>query len=367
MNVCHFAPSDLDFHHFRSLAVGLPPRGVHPVFVSLDRAGRPAWRREAPQVPCYSLTRPRRRQFPAATVALARILHRHRVDVLQTHQPVPGAIGLLAGKLTGIPVIHMRQHLDLHWMMDSRLHVEADRLMARAANHVVVPSNALREFMFERESIDRQRVEVIYHGFDFNLHLEDPDGGRRVRRELGLEGTFVIGCVSRFAPAKGHDVLLKATARLRDRIPNLRLLLVGGRGDRSGAEREVERLGLREEVLFAGQRDDIAACMSAMDVMVSASLSEPFGQVIVEALAAATPVVATNVGGVPEIIDHEETGLLVPPGDPEVIERAVLRLYGSPELRERLAREGVARVQAQFSFDTFLDRQVQAYERCLSG
>jgi glycosyltransferase involved in cell wall biosynthesis len=367
LRVCHFASSDLDFQYFRNLAVELPRRGYELTLASLDHVGRPHWRTEVPDVRWYSLRRPVRHQYPAAAVALARILRRHRIDVLQTHQFDAGAVGIAAARLAGAKVVHMRHHLDEHLLIGTRAHVEVDRLMVRLSDRTVVPSQALHNYLVTEEALDPGKIDVVYHGFDFEAMHAEPDEADRVRAGLGLDSRFVIGCVSRFIPFKGHDVLLEAAARLRQRIPGLCVLLVGGRGNRGYVEEAIDRLGLRERVVFAGQRSDVAACMRAMDVLVHPSRSESFGKVVLEGLAAETAVVATRVGGIPEIVDEGETGLLVPADDPAAIERAVLRLHAEPELRESLAREGRRRMVERFPLEAFLEHQIDVYERAARG
>jgi glycosyltransferase involved in cell wall biosynthesis len=367
MKVCHLTTSSTDDRFFRNIAVGLSRRGLAVSVGSLCEQREPGWRREAPEVDYFCLASLRRRQYSRAILSLARYLRAQRVDVVQTHLFDAGAVGLAASRLARTKaVIHTRHHLDEHFLIGTRAHVALDRLMIRGSDMAVVVSEAARDHLIRRESIDPAMIEVINIGWDFESLRATPEDGRRVRAELGLESGFVIGYVARFIPFKGHDVLLAAVERLRSRIPNVRVLFVGD-GPRERLERLTEDLGLTDHVVFAGFRRDVMACMRAMDVLVHPSRTESFPQVIVEALAAETPVVATRVGGVSEIVEPERTGLLVPPGRPEAIEAAVLRLYENPELRIAFGRRGRISVSERFTLDRMLDRMVESYERCLSA
>ena len=365
MRVCHFTTSFTDNRFFRSIALGLSGRGVSVSLGSLREPREPNWLAEAPGVEYFALHSPRRRQYAGAVLSLARFLRRHRVEVLHTHLFDAGVVGLVAARLVRTPVlIHTRHHHDEHFLIGTRAHVALDRLVIRTADRALVVSRAAREHLIERESIDPEQIEVVPIGWDFDTLTAGAEEASRVRAELGLDSAFVIGYVARFIPFKGHDVLLSAAAALAPSIPNLRLLFVGD-GPRRDLERMIDELGLSERVVFAGFRRDVMACMRAMDVFVHPSRTESLSQVLVEAMAAETPVVATQVGGAAEIVEPGETGLLVPPDDSAAIERAVLRMHTDPELRLRLGRNARVSVSERFPLDRMLDRLVDTYEHCL--
>jgi glycosyltransferase involved in cell wall biosynthesis len=148
-------------------------------------------------------------------------------------------------------------------------------------------------------------------------------------------------------------------------VPRIRLVLFGDGAGRPALEAQVRELGLQEHVVFAGFRNDAQVCMRAMDVVVHPSLSEAFCQVIVEALGAGTAVVATDVAGAPEVITSGEDGVLVPPGDPDALARAVLMLYRDLALRQRLANAGYRTVRERFTVERMVDRHAECYRRWL--
>jgi len=169
---------------------------------------------------------------------------------------------------------------------------------------------------------------------------------RPTRSALGLpEGAFVVGAVGRLSVEKGHRYLLDAAPVLAPRIPHLRIVLLGEGRERPQLERQTARLGVQEQVLFAGFRSDVQSWIQACDVIVNPSLTEGMPNAVLEAMALGTPVVATAVGGVPDLITDQESGLLVVPGDPPALAGAVYSLWADSSLALRLAKNAQARVR----------------------
>jgi glycosyltransferase involved in cell wall biosynthesis len=295
------------------------------------------------------------------------LLRQNKVNVLQTHLFDAGILGVLAARLAGTPVVVVtRHHLDQVHLIGNAVFVSMDRWMARKADHVVVLSNAVRNFMMSVDGIKGDKVEVIYQGFDFEKLTATEQARKRVRDEFELGSKFVIGCIGQLFETKGQDHLLRAMGTVADRIPEAHLLLVGG-GDRKPFEDLANELGLQDRVTFAGYRKDVPACIGAMDMVVHPSLSEAFCQVLIEAMAAGKPLVSTDVGGAPEVVMQDETGLLVPPADSNAIAHAILDLYEAPSRRERLALAGQASVRQRFPVNLMVEKQVECYVRWLNG
>ncbi len=175
---------------------------------------------------------------------------------------------------------------------------------------------------------------------------------------------FVAGCVARLEPGKGFDTLLTAAHLLHRSVPDLRVLIVGDHPDpenRRTVQRQIEQLSLTDTVVLAGWRSDIATCMRAMDVLAHPSRTESFGQVLIEAFAAGTPVVASDVGGIPEIVTPGQTGELVPAADPGALADAIRKLYDSPELRQEYVAAASVAAQERFTSQLMADRHLQYY------
>src|SRR5262249_37307909 len=189
---------------------------------------------------------------------------------------------------------------------------------------------------------------------------------QRVRSEFDLHDRFVIGCIGQLFETKGQHHLLRAFGKISTEIPNGHLLLVGG-GDRKPLEDLANDLGLQRRITFSGYRKDVPACISAMDMVVHPSLSEAFCQVLIESMSAGKALVTTDVGGAAEVVTQDETGLLVPPSDPEAIAEAILRVYKNPALRDKLASAGQASVRQRFPVSLMVERQVSCYRQWLNG
>jgi glycosyltransferase involved in cell wall biosynthesis len=298
------------------------------------------------------------------------LLRANRIDVLQTHLFDAAIVGILAGRLARVPLLIVtRHHLDQHHLLGRRVHVELDRLTARMTDHVIVPAAAVKDHMVTVENLEPARIEVIPHGLDLGEFAPRATAGGLVREEFGLDGAFVVGYVGWLDPAKGLPNLLAAAGALRGRIDDLRVLVLGDHPDpaiRQGVVSEIERRGLGRKVILAGHRSDVAACMQAMDVLAHPSQSEALPQVLIEAMAVGTPVVASSVGGIPEIVEAGKTGILVPPGDCAALAIAIEGLYRNPGLRERYAQASVVRARSHFSAAQMVQRHLDCYSRWLA-
>jgi glycosyltransferase involved in cell wall biosynthesis len=196
------------------------------------------------------------------------------------------------------------------------------------------------------------------------------DRNRWTRGELGArDGRCLLGTVGEVVPRKGHRYLFGALPEIVRALPDARLMLLGRfhRDDREA--RWLRRFQLREKLFrrvhWLGRRDNVQDYMAAMDICVVPSVEEPLGLVAVEAQAAGVPVIATRVGGLPEIVADGETGLLVPPRDPAAIAHAVLRLRNDPELRSRLVAAGRESARAKFDPELLTEEVIRAYRELL--
>jgi glycosyltransferase involved in cell wall biosynthesis len=194
------------------------------------------------------------------------------------------------------------------------------------------------------------------------------DSPRAVRAELGLPGDApLVGEVGRLCDVKGQRELIQALAH----VPEARAVLVGADLEQGGAyqrqlEQTAEAVGVRDRVVFAGRRNDVGDVLAELDVFALPSWTEGLPLVVLEAMARRTPVVATKVGGTPEVVVDGETGLLVPPRDPEALAAALRRLLEDADLRRRLGDAGYARVRDRFSAEAMMRRVLELYDEVLA-
>ena len=364
MIVCQFCSTNVDAPYFRNLGSGMADRVERHLFVTLNEP-EPKWISEVAKADYLSLGISSRLGYPMAILRLAAFLRRRKVELLHTHLFEGALIGIAAARLAGVKaVVVSRHHLDETALLGTRVHLALDAWAMRSGDAVPVPSAATKRFMEEEQGHRKDNVWVIPYGFDFDAMATTDADAARIRAEFGLEDKFVIGCVGRFFKNKGHRFLFEAVRDVVAAHPELRILLLGD-GDREMIDALIAENGLEGHVVKAGHRRDVQACMAAMDLMVHPSLSESFGQVVVEAMAVGTPVIVTSVGGVPEIVDDGRTGLVVPPSDSKSLHSALVRMLSEGEFRERLGREGKASVREKFAVSKFVERNWEMYRAVL--
>lgn len=210
---------------------------------------------------------------------------------------------------------------------------------------------------------DRRNVPVIPNGIPVSRHLARPGISNETRRALGLDNDcFVFTCVAGFRRVKNHATLLEAFARM-SKQSSVRLLLAGQGELRNELEELAHRLGISEQVLFLGERDDVVEILAASDAFVLASTSEGNPLSVLEAMSAGLPIVATAVGGMPELVRNETDGLLVPPGDAQSLARAMQRLVSDSESRLKMSEAARERAITRFDAGAMARSYIEEYER----
>jgi glycosyltransferase involved in cell wall biosynthesis len=287
------------------------------------------------------------------------------VDILHSHKFGSNVWAAGLTTLARPPVFVAHEHT---WSYSGdRLRILLDRrLIAPRADALVAVSRDDQRKMVEIERIPPEKTRFIPNGID----LEPPpkDAGKRIRRELGLGvDQPVIGTVATLRAQKALDVLIEAALILREEFTDLAVLVAGGADPQAAEEAArlealVARLGVGETVRFLGPRDDVPSLLAALNVAVISSDYEGSPLSAMEYMEAELPVVATRVGGIPDIVVDGETGLLVPPRDPVAIATAVTRLLAEPELARRMGEAGRRRRRAEFDLSATVRRVEQLYE-----
>ena len=247
-------------------------------------------------------------------------------------------------------------------------HVILDRLLVRWAHAVTCCSEAVRQFVLSRFSADPEKCVTIHNGIPAD-RFQSRTGMRKGSLGLDPDG-LAIGTVCRLdEPKKGVGVLLQALGILREEHPRVpwRLLIVGDGPSRSSLSAQCARLGLEDCVVFAGERQDVPQILQALDVFVLPSRYEGFGIAIIEAMAAGLPVVASAVGGIPEIVVPGSTGWLVPSGNPKALADAIAICAENRDQRRQFGARGRERVAQYFSIQSAARRHVDLYEQLMSA
>lgn len=300
---------------------------------------------------------------------LAKTLRRERVDVLHTHTAIAAnTLGRLIGRPMGAAVvshIHIENYLPPNRVRAAVMRT-IDNASARLASRIVAVSEQTRRALVA-QGYPAQLIEVVPNG----IHPVDHGGNSNGRSLLGSLGVPpeapVVGEVARLCDAKGQSDLIRAVARL----PEVRAVLVGEDLENGGAfrarlEREAEQAGVGSRVVFAGYRP-AGPILRELDVFVLPSLIEGMPITVLEAMAHGKPVVATAVGGTPEVVVEGETGLLVPPGDPERLAAAIRSVLDDRELARRMGEAGRIRVAERFSVEAMTRRVLEIYDEVVAS
>jgi len=291
-----------------------------------------------------------------------RLLRDRGVGLIHAHEFGANTYGTLAGRFAGVPVVatvHGRSYY-----ADCGRRRLAYRVVSHAAAMVAV-SEDVKRFVTERTGVSAKRVRVVHNGIGPS-RMVSTEARARVRADLGLgDGCRVVAVVGNLYGVKGHRYLLEAAPSILQACPSTVFLVAGG-GEREAALREqARRLGIEARVRFLGFRDDVPALLAICDVFVLPSLSEGLSIAILEAMAAARPVVTTKVGGNPELVVDGETGLLVQGADARQLASAVIRILADPAEARRLGENGLSRVSNRFTIRAMVRQYEAIYEGAL--
>ncbi len=302
------------------------------------------------------------------TVRLAGIIRRWGVQVVHAHGAKAGLLARLSCLLVRKrPATVVTAHNFVYtgsvrgWKQ--KLLLGAEKRLLPLTDQFIAVSQGLRQEILNSQGIAPEKVMTIYNGLDLELFSEASDR-EQVRARLGLEPHRpVVGTVARFAPQKGLQYFIDMVACLEKQLPGIQYLVVGDGPLREKIESLAKSRGVREKITFTGFIADIPPILKAMDVFVLPSLSEGLGISVLEALACRRPIVATAVGGIPEIIANGENGLLVPPGSGSYLADGVAGLLNNPQLAQTLASRGFQQLEEKFSLQKMLKATEAIYHK----
>jgi glycosyltransferase involved in cell wall biosynthesis len=323
---------------------------------------------ESQGVRCFACNCRSRADYPLGLLKLARFLRQEQIDVLHTHLFDPSIVGLHAGVLAGTRVrVLTRHYSDYHTRINKKWHVRLDQFSTRLSHAAIAVSQHTADHMIEVEKAPPSKIQVVLNGIDFDRVRPSAEGApERMRRQFGAEDSYLLLIVARLHPEKGHRYLFEALPDIVRRLGQPVRLLVAGAGRFEAAYRETVRsLGLKDMVSFLGFRRDAADLMAAADLLVLPSLAEAFGLVLTEAIYLGTPVVATRVGGIPEIVEDGRDGVLVPPADSRALALAITNLLADPARRKAMSGAGRDRIIARFGFKDMVGSYQTIYQKLL--
>jgi glycosyltransferase involved in cell wall biosynthesis len=294
-----------------------------------------------------------------ALVSLVRLILKEKPDIVHTHSSKGGILGRLAAKLAGVPHIIHTPHGHVFYghfgRFASRIFMWVEKIFSMFTDRMVALTDGEKDDYINLSVCSPEKLLKIHSGVDVKKFMQANGNRVEKRRSLGLDqNEAVIGFVGWLLPIKGPDYLLKAMS-----------LVLVGKGDMDVDLRtEALKKNANGKIKFLGWREDIDEIMPLFDVLVLPSLNEGMGRVLVEAMAAGKPVVASRVGGIPDLVRHAETGYLVPPADEKALADGIKKLLDDPEKAKQMGQRGKERCR-QFSLEAMIEKLDNLYSDLL--
>lgn len=282
------------------------------------------------------------------------LLEKHDIHILQTTLFYADVIGAFAAK-GRIPVISW----EVVTQPQKAIHRSTYGLARKHFTRVITVSNAIRKKVIEERHLGPDRVETIHYGVDTEKYMRNPDIGEKIRHDMGItNGNMILGTVARLEKQKGHEYLVEAAPKILKRFPKIKFVFAGDGSLREQLKARIRELGIEENFVFLGFRDDIPELLSSFDAFILPSLYEGLPNVVLEAMSCSNPVIATAVDGTPEAVVEGQTGYLVPSMQPEPLAEAIVRLLGDEKKMKEMGDKGRKRVELEFSVES----QVKNFE-----
>ncbi len=296
---------------------------------------------------------------PLSIYKLYKLLKNRKFDIIHTHAYSAGTIGRISAFLAGIPVIISHNH-SVYDYYNWYYHF-VERLLSFITDRVICISDMVNRFAKETQRINPNKLVTIHNGID-NIRIVSGKGTSDLRKELGIPINHSIICIiAHMEEHKGLKYLLKSASLLLESKSNISFLLVGDGALTGELKKLCIYLKIEKNVIFAGERSDIPEILSLTDIFVLPSLREGLGLAILEAMACGKPVIATNVGGIPEIVKNGVSGILVSPGDPEALQTAIKELLDDKEMQKKMGYEGKKICEMNFNSGTMVDKVEELY------
>ena len=298
------------------------------------------------------------------------IFKKFKPHILHTHGNKAALVGRMAALGLPIPVRLVTVHNILRYLskpgLKQALAARLERWLSGRTDLIISVSKDLSNDLVNREKLPSSKVRVVYNGIDWRKLEVDPEEQKKVRANLGFSSNGqVVGMIARLASQKSPEVFIEAAKKL-DNFSGVKFLLVGDGPLAHEVTSQIEKLGLKERFVLTGFRTDIPQLLSAIDIFVLSSQWEGVPYVLEEAMAAARPIVATAVGGVPELITSGQNGLLVSPGDSVALSKAIASLLTNPTLKDKLANDARETIRNKFSIEKMVEETVNIYEEFLA-
>jgi glycosyltransferase involved in cell wall biosynthesis len=299
---------------------------------------------------------------PMLLLQARNIILKNNINIIQTHGYKPGVIGFFMSKLYRIPWIGFA-HGYIEVGKKLRLYNRLDKIILKYADRVVAVSESMKRLLKEA-GVKENKIKVIYNAID-ETNARPTASAESIRVCYGIKNVHkVIGVVGRLSPEKGQVIFLKAFKRLVNVYPDIRAFIVGDGPDKKMLEEYCEVNGLKDKVIFTGYQEDVANFYQIFDIMVLPSFTEGLPNAVLEAMLFGVSVIATSVGGVPEIINNSN-GIIVPPDKQDVLADKMIELLKNDELRKSLGQKGKESLYPKFSPSRRAGQIIDLYKELL--
>ena len=335
--------------HTRFLSLGLKEKGHRVLVICRPGSLVNAYRREGLEVYPLEL-----REKNKAIKTIQSLIRERSFEVVHTHNRDADVPGLVAAAKAGVPVIvstiHAFINLDKYGRPKMNFPLwKYNHLLKKIPHKIITVSNALQQNLLEKLDLDKERVLTILNAVDLS-QLKVKRDKQEVRQELGIPPeSRVVGAVGNLIAIKGYDYFIESASTVLKDSLDVKFLLVGDGNQRSVLREKVKVLNLEKDFIFAGYRDDIPDILQILDIFVHSSLLEALPRSVMEASGMGIPVVATEVGGTSEVVKDRESGLLIPPQNPNKLALTILYLLEHPEKAEDMGRIGKEWINGWFN------------------
>jgi glycosyltransferase involved in cell wall biosynthesis len=301
---------------------------------------------------------------PQLIIQARRLIREHDINVVQTHGYKSNTIGFFLQLLCGLPWIGFAHgYIDDNWR--NRLYNRIDRLVLRRADRIVAVSESMKALL-ARRGVAARKIRLVHNAVE-SSGMVLTTSVQETRRRHGLtQAEKVIGVIGRLSSEKGQMIFLRAMEKTAQSVPGVKALIIGDGQDRPMLEEFCREKGLSDHVLFLGHQEKIGDYYQVLDLLVLPSLSEGLPNAVLEAMSFGVPVLATAVGGVPEVVQNGN-GMMVPPNDPEALAQRMIELLEHDARRRAMGLKGKNSLHPRFTPDTRVQRIVSLYEELLSG
>lgn len=298
---------------------------------------------------------------PFNILKLIRYIKERKIDIIHTHMYFANTFGRIAAFLARTPIVISTAYSN--YFEYKKRNILMEKFLSRFSDKIIAASNSIKEFTVKQQKISPDKFRVIYDCASTDKFSKNIDAFS-VKQKLGIEPDYsVVGCVARLNVVKGHSYLIQAAAVVLKRNPKVKFLLVGDGPLRDELEELSANLGIKDNIIFTGSRRDIPEMLSAMDIFVLPSaLREGCPLSVLEAMAMSKPVIATRLGGIPEEVSDNKSGILVPPKDSMALADAIMKLLSDKNLAVDMGKEGRKIFEEKFSKEVMLKKLESLYD-----